>query len=90
METSSVIVVASTSQAEQLLLAGDIGCPGCNAALRPHGHGRTRTVRGVGAQRVTTRPAEPGAVTADAPRSCCPPSSPSGAPTPPKPSETRW
>jgi hypothetical protein len=35
-----------------------------------------------------THPAEPGAVTADAPRSCCPPSSPSGAPTPPRPSET--
>jgi hypothetical protein len=30
-----VIVVASASQAEQLLLAGDIGCPGCSAALRP-------------------------------------------------------
>jgi hypothetical protein len=56
METSSVIVVASASQAEQLLLAGDIGCPGCNATLRPHGHGRTRTVRGVGAQRVTHTP----------------------------------
>ena len=56
METSSVIVVASASEAEQLLLAGDIGCPGCNAALRPHGHGRTRTVRGVGAQRVTHTP----------------------------------
>ena len=48
MEASSVIVVASASQAERLLLAGDIDCPGCNAALRPHGHGRTRTVRGVG------------------------------------------
>ena len=56
METSSVIVVASASQAEQLLLAGDIGCPGCSAALRPHGHGRTRTVRGLGAQRVTHTP----------------------------------
>ena len=56
METSSVIVVASASEAEQLLLAGDIDCPGCNAALRPHGHGRTRTVRGVGAQRVTRTP----------------------------------
>jgi hypothetical protein len=56
METSSVIVVASASEAEQLLLAGDIGCPGCSAALRPHGHGRTRTVRSVGAQRVTHTP----------------------------------
>ena len=54
METSSVIVVAGASEAEQLLLAGDIGCPGCNAALRPHGHGRTRTVRGVGATAVLT------------------------------------
>ena len=43
METSSVIVVASASEAEQMLLAGDIGCAGCDAALRPHGHGRTRT-----------------------------------------------
>ncbi len=51
-----MIVVASASQAEQLLLAGDIGGPGCTATLRPHGHGRTRTVRGVGAQRVTHRP----------------------------------
>src|SRR5664279_2282046 len=56
METSSVIVVASASEAEQMLLAGDIGCPGCNATLRPHGHGRTRTVRGVGARRVTHTP----------------------------------
>ena len=51
-----MIVVASASQAERLLLAGDIDCPGCNAALRPHGHGRTRTVRGVGARRVTHTP----------------------------------
>ena len=51
-----MIVVASASEAEQLLLAGDIGCPGCSAALRPHGHGRTRTVRGVGARRVTHTP----------------------------------
>jgi len=40
METLSVIVVASASEAEQMLLAGDIGCPGCSATLRPHGHGR--------------------------------------------------
>ena len=58
METSSVIVVASASEAEQLLLAGDIGCPGCNATLRPHGT-PSRTVRGVGAQRVTRTPADP-------------------------------
>ena len=51
-----MIVVASPSDAEQLLLAGDIGCPGCSATLRPHRHGRTRTVRGVGAQRVTHTP----------------------------------
>ena len=43
-------------------LARGAGCPEPEvsdvffAALRPHGHGRTRTVRGVGAQRVTHTP----------------------------------
>src|SRR5450631_1316181 len=43
METSSVIVVASASEAEQLLLAGGIGCPECIATLRPHGPLTTRS-----------------------------------------------
>jgi len=51
-----VIVVSSPSRAEQLLVDGDIPCPACCGVLRPHGHGRTRTVRGMGAARVTVTP----------------------------------
>src|SRR5450755_1024645 len=91
METSSVIVVASASEAEQLLLAGDIGCPGCSAALRPHGHGRTRTVRGVGAQRVTHTPRRARCGDCGRTQILLPTElTVRRADTPPRPSETRW
>ena len=46
METSSVIVVASASQAEQLLLAGDIGCPDATRRSdRPHESGGAYRIR---------------------------------------------
>lgn len=42
---------------EQLLSAGRLSCPaGCGAALRPHGHGRARTLRGPGSVRITVTP----------------------------------
>ena len=44
-----MIVVVSLERAEQSLLAGDMPCPRCQGVLRPFGTGRTRTVRGVGA-----------------------------------------
>jgi len=51
-----VLVVANPQRAEQALQAGEIPCPGCRGALRPFGHARTRTVRGVGAERLTVTP----------------------------------
>ncbi|HEY5224734.1 MAG TPA: DUF6431 domain-containing protein [Microbacteriaceae bacterium] len=51
-----MIVVASPEQVETMLQAGQLDCPGCAGALRPHGYGRTRIVRGVGSTRVTVRP----------------------------------
>ncbi|MGB8385571.1 MAG: DUF6431 domain-containing protein [Dermatophilaceae bacterium] len=42
--------------AEQMLLAGDLPCPRCRGVLRPFGNGRTRTVRGIGADTVTVTP----------------------------------
>ena len=56
METCAVIVVVSLERAEQTLLAGDMPCPRCRGVLRPFGNGRARTVRGVGADRVTVTP----------------------------------
>src|SRR6476469_3091243 len=56
METSAVIVVVSLERAEHTLLAGDMPCPRCQGVLRPFGTGRTRTVRGVGADTVTVTP----------------------------------
>ncbi|HEY5222795.1 MAG TPA: DUF6431 domain-containing protein [Microbacteriaceae bacterium] len=49
-------MVASLEQAETMLHAGQLGCPGCTGVLAPHGHGRIRTVRGIGSARVTVRP----------------------------------
>ena len=51
-----MIVVVSLDRAEQTLLAGDMPCPRCQGVLRPFGNGRTRTVRGVGADAVTVTP----------------------------------
>src|SRR6478672_13953733 len=56
MGTCAVIVVVSLDRAEQTLLAGDLPCPRCRGVLRPFGNGRTRTVRGVGADTVTVTP----------------------------------
>src|SRR5664280_2879710 len=56
METHAVIVVVSLERAERTLLAGDMPCPRCRGVLRPFGNGRTRTVRGVGADTVTVTP----------------------------------
>ena len=42
--------------AEQMLLADDLPCPRCRGVLRPFGNGRTRTVRGIGADTVTVTP----------------------------------
>ena len=39
-----------------MLLAGDLPCPRCRGVLRPFGTGRTRTVRGIGADTVTVTP----------------------------------
>lgn len=51
-----MLVVASTGQAGDALQAGRIACPSCRGKLRPHGYARTRTVRDVGAARLTVTP----------------------------------
>jgi hypothetical protein len=50
------MVVSGLDRAEQLLLGGDLPCPHCQDALRPFGHGRTRTVRGLGSTRLRVTP----------------------------------
>ena len=50
------MVVSRPDVAEETLLAGDLPCPRCRGALRPFGNGRTRTVRGIGADTVTVTP----------------------------------
>ena len=50
------MVVPCPERAEEILLAGDMPCPRCRGVLRPFGTGRTRTVRGVGADTVTVTP----------------------------------
>src|SRR5664279_1547521 len=56
METCAVMVVPCPERAEEILLAGDMPCPRCQGVLRPFGTGRTRTVRGLGADTVTVTP----------------------------------
>src|SRR5664279_2161853 len=56
METCAVMVVPCPERAEEILLAGDMPCPRCRGVLRPFGTGRTRTVRGVGADTETVTP----------------------------------
>lgn len=51
-----MLVVTDPARAEQALRDGKITCPGCSGALRPFGHARTRTVRGLGAERLTVTP----------------------------------
>lgn len=51
-----MMVVGSPEQAETALLAGEIPCPHCSTPLRPHGHARHRTVRGLGQERLTVQP----------------------------------
>ncbi|RAX45519.1 helix-turn-helix domain-containing protein [Arthrobacter sp. AQ5-05] len=51
-----MMIVGSPEQTEALLLAGEIPCPDCSVQLRPHGHARTRTVRGQGDERLTLQP----------------------------------
>ena len=53
------MVVPCPERAEEILLAGDMPCPRCRGVLRPFGTGRTRTVRGVGADTVTVTPRLP-------------------------------
>ncbi|NVN00748.1 DUF6431 domain-containing protein [Arthrobacter sp. SDTb3-6] len=51
-----MMVVGSPEQTETALLAGEVACPHCSAPLHPHGHARTRTVRGLGQEWVTVQP----------------------------------
>lgn len=51
-----MIVVSCPERAEQAMRAGTMGCPRCPGRLRPHGHGRTRTVRGLGEATLRVRP----------------------------------
>lgn len=51
-----MLVVASPERAEQALAVGQLVCPGCGGVLRPFGHARTRTVRGLGSERLTVTP----------------------------------
>ena len=51
-----MIVVACPQRAERSLLAGAMSCPHCSGRLRPHGHGRRRTVRGLSDTRLSVTP----------------------------------
>lgn len=51
-----MMIVNSPQQDEAALRAGEIPCPGCSGRLRPHGHARIRTVRGLGDARLTVQP----------------------------------
>jgi transposase-like protein len=50
------MVVVSPERAVDILLKGAMPCPRCQGVLRPFGTGRSRTVRGVGADTVTVTP----------------------------------
>ena len=49
-------MVSRAEVAEETLLAGALPCPLCLGVLRPFGNGRTRTVRGIGADTMTVTP----------------------------------
>lgn len=51
-----MIVIAGSSWAENKLRSGALSCPSCAGMLRPYGHARTRTVRGLGTATFTARP----------------------------------
>ena len=51
-----VMVGGDTAGTEPPLLADMMPRPRCARVLRPHGHGCTRTVRGIGAAPLTIRP----------------------------------
>ena len=51
-----MIVVASPQWAENQLRSGALSCPHCTGVLRPYGHARIRTVRGLGAATLTAKP----------------------------------
>lgn len=51
-----MIVVPCPERAERILLAGAMRCPRCGGRLRPHGHGRARTVREACGANLTVRP----------------------------------
>lgn len=51
-----MIVVPCPERAERILLAGAMSCPRCGGRLRPHGHGRARTVREACGAKLTVRP----------------------------------
>ena len=50
------MIVGSLDQGGAALLAGKVACPGCVARLRPHGHARHRTVRGLDDALLGVRP----------------------------------
>lgn len=50
------MLVSSLERAEQALAAEQLRCPGCGGVLRPFGYARRRTVRGLGAERLTLTP----------------------------------
>ena len=49
-------MVSRAEVAEETLLAGALPCPLCLGVLRPFGHGRIRTVRGMGSATLTVAP----------------------------------
>ncbi len=51
-----MIVVSCPQRAEESLVEGAMRCPQCAETLRPHGHARTRTVRGLGTVTLTVTP----------------------------------
>ncbi len=51
-----MIVVADSEGAADRLRAGVLSCPACAGRLRPYGHARSRSVRGLDGTRVTARP----------------------------------
>jgi len=49
-------MVSCPQRAEASLQAGAMSCPHCAGRLRPYGHGRTRTVRALGADVLSVTP----------------------------------